>query len=399
MNFISTFSFIGNANGVNRMKIVIAPDSFKDSLSALAACEAMARGVLKAAPHAEIVRMPIADGGEGTVRTLVGAAGGRIETERVTGPLGEPVDAEYGVLGDGVTAIIEMAAASGLEKVPRDRRNPMRTTTFGTGELILGAAERGFRKLIVGIGGSATTDCGAGAAQALGVKFFRENGGEIREPMTGALMPEVFGVDVAGIPQGVLDSEILVACDVANVLLGERGAVYTYGRQKGASDGELVLLEKGMAHLIGLIERGTGRNVRGIPGTGAAGGIGAGLMAFFNACLTCGIDLILQACRFEEKIAGADLVLTGEGQVDAQTASGKAVLGMARIAKRHSVPVVVLAGRVEKGIERLYSEGVTSIFSICPGPMPLDRAMEEAGELIQDTAENVIRLFVQKQDS
>ena len=399
MNFISTFSFIGNANGVNRMKIVIAPDSFKDSLSALAACEAMARGVLKAAPRTEIVRLPIADGGEGTVRTLVGATGGRIEKKRVTGPLGEPVDAEYGVLGDGETAVIEMASASGLERVPREKRNPMRTTTHGTGELILAAAERGFRKFIVGIGGSSTTDCGAGAAQALGVKFLRENGGEIREPLNGAGMSEVYEVDLAGIPPAVLDSEILVACDVADPLLGERGAVYTYRRQKGASENDLVLLEKGMAHLIGVIERGTGRNVRDIPGTGAAGGIGAGLMAFFNARLTCGIDLILQACRFEEKIADADLVLTGEGKVDAQTASGKAVLGVARLAKRHAVPVVVLAGSVEKGIERLYSEGVTSVFSVCPGPMPLERALEEAEELIQDTAERVLRLFLLKQDS
>jgi glycerate kinase len=376
------------------MKIVIAPDSFKDSLSAPAVCEAMARGVLKAAPGAEIVRLPVADGGEGTVRALTEATGGRIEALRVTGPLGDPVASEYGVLGDGKTAVVEMAAASGLEMVPAGKRNPLRTTSYGTGELILAAVNRGFRKIIIGIGGSATTDCGAGAAQALGVQFLDRKGDAIEDPMTGATMPKVFDVDASKIPREVLDSKILIACDVANTLLGEHGAVYTYSRQKGASESDLVLLEKGMAHLIGVIEKQTGRNVRDIPGTGAAGGIGASLIALFNAKLTSGIDLVLRTCRFEEKLAGADLVLTGEGKADSQTASGKAVLGVTRLASRHGVPVVVLAGRVEKGVDRLYSEGVTSVFSICPGPMPLSQALEEAEELIRDTAERVLRLFM-----
>jgi len=381
------------------MKIVIAPDSFKDSLPAFRACEAMAAGVLRAAPAAEIVRLPVADGGEGTVRTMTGATGGRIEALQVTGPLGEPAASEYGVIGDGKTAVIEMAAASGLEMVPAGKRNPLRTTSYGTGELIRAAADRGFRKIIVGIGGSATTDCGAGAAQALGVRFLRENGDEIHEPLTGAMMPEIFGVDASKIPQAVLDSQILIACDVANTLLGEHGAVYAYGRQKGASESGLIQLEGGMAHLIGLIEEKTKRRVRDIPGTGAAGGIGAGLIAFLDAELTSGIDLVLGTIRFEEKLAGADLVLTGEGKTDSQTVSGKAVLGVARLAKRHGVPVVVLTGRVEKGIDHLYSEGVAAVFPVCPGPMPLGQALEEAGEQIRDTAERVLRLFVLKHKS
>jgi glycerate kinase len=375
------------------VKTVIAPDSFKDSLPAIGVCEAMSEGVRRVIPESDIVLLPLADGGEGTVQAMIRAIGGRTERVRVTGPLGKPVSAEYGVLTKDNTAVVEMAAASGLELVPADCRNPMATTTFGTGELIQKALERGARKFIIGIGGSATTDCGAGAVQALGVRFFRRNGDEISEPMTGGLMAEVADVDLSGLNPKIHECEILAACDVENALLGERGAVMTFGRQKGASDRELLLLENGMRHFIGIVERKIGKRIRDIAGAGAAGGLGAGLAVFLGASLRPGIGLIMDACRFEEKIADADLVLTGEGKVDSQTMYGKAVAGVARIAKRHSVPVVLIAGQVETGIENLLSEGVTSVFSICSGPMPLERAMKNAKTLVADCTERVMRLF------
>jgi glycerate kinase len=381
------------------MKVIIAPNSFRDSLSAIRVCKAMAHGVLKVVPDAEIVQMPVADGGEGTVQTMVRASRGKTEKVKVTGPIGEPVMAEYGILGDGLTAVIGMAAASGLELIPVQKRNPLRTTTVGTGELIRVLLDRGFRKIIVGIGGSATTDCGTGAAQALGVKFFRKNGEEIRETMTGRLMAEVADVDIAGLHPKIRECEILVACDVENPLLGEHGAVMTYSRQKGASDEDLLVLENGMRHLVGIIESSIGRSIWNIPGAGAAGGMGAGLIAFLNAKLIPGIELVLDVCRFEEKIIDADLIFTGEGKVDAQTASGKAVMGVAQIAKRHAVPAVVIAGQIGSGIENLYSKGITSVFSICPGPMSLEQAFQNTEHLVSDCAERIMRLYVSSRKS
>jgi glycerate kinase len=375
------------------MRIVLAPDSFKDSLSAVSACGAMSRGVRRVMPDADIVSVPVADGGEGTADAMVRASGGVMETVRVSGPLAQPVEASLGILGDGKTAVIELAQASGLERVPKPLRNPLRTTTFGTGELVRRALDKGFRRLVVGIGGSATTDCGSGMAQALGARFFRMDGSEIREPMTGGLLGSVDRVDLGGLHPGLVASDIRVACDVDNPLLGARGAVHTYSRQKGASEKDLEKLEAGMARFIGIVENAVGRSVREIEGSGAAGGAGAGLLAFFGASLVPGIALVLDACGFDEKVRTADWVFTGEGKVDAQTASGKAVAGVARAAARHGVPVIAIAGQVGDGLDALYGLGVVSVFSICPGPMPLDQSLARAETLVEDCAERIARMI------
>ncbi len=373
------------------MKIVVAPDSFKGSLAAEEACAAMERGIKRVLPEAEVVKIPMADGGEGTVHALVSATDGRIEKVRVVGPLGEEVEAEYGILGDGETAVIEMAAASGLPLVPVERRNPVVTTTYGTGQLMQAALRRGCRKLIVGIGGSATTDCGTGMAQALGVRFYRHDGSLITDYMCGGLMAEVARIDLSERMPELLEATVTVACDVDNPLLGPRGAVMTYSRQKGATDEQLALLEANMTHFIAVAEQTIGRTVREVPGAGAAGGLGAGLIAFANATLKPGVSIVLQASRFAERIRGAAFILTGEGKVDYQTAFGKTISGVAAEAKKQGIPVIVLAGGVEDQAENLYERGVASLFSICPGPLSLEQAMAQTVWLVEKGAERIVR--------
>jgi glycerate kinase len=373
------------------MKIVVAPDSFKGSLSAADLCEAMAAGIRQVCPEAEIVKVPMADGGEGTVAALVSATHGRVERVRVTGPLGEPVEAEYGILGDGVTAVIEMASASGLPLVPVHQRNPLNTTTYGTGQLMLAALERGCRKLIIGIGGSATTDGGTGMAQALGVKFYRADGREIQDYMTGGRMGDVARIDLSARSKTIIGCDIAVACDVDNPLLGPHGAVMVYSGQKGANESQRQLLESNMRHLIGIIENTIRRSIRNIPGTGAAGGLGAGLVAFVEAALKPGVQLVLEACAFSAQITGAQLIFTGEGRIDVQTAYGKTISGVIREARRQSIPVIVIAGTVEDEAENLYPDGVTSMFSICPGPMSMKSALHNTGHYVSKCVERVLR--------
>ena len=377
------------------IKIILAPDTFKESLSAAELCDAMDAGIKRVVEDAEVIHIPMADGGEGTVDALVSATGGQIEPAVVSGPLEDPITARYGILGDGATAVIEMAEASGLALVPPEQRDPLKTTTYGTGELILSALNRGCRKIIVGIGGSATTDCGTGMAQALGVRFLKDDGRQIEALMNGYLMGEVNDIDLTGLHPAVEQTEFLVACDVDNPLLGPRGAVYVYSPQKGASEDELEVLESRMRHVIGIIEDVTGRSVRDIPGTGAAGGLGAGLTAFLDAELKPGIDIVLEACKFRERIEGARLILTGEGKVDAQTAYGKTIAGVASIGNQMGIPVLVIGGQLSEGAEVLYESGVTSMFSICPGPMTLDYARENARKLVASSTERILRLFVE----
>jgi glycerate kinase len=376
------------------MKIVLAPDSFKGSLSAAEVCDAMEVGVRKVAPQAEIVKIPMADGGEGTVAALVSATGGHFENALVVGPLGETVRAEYGILGDGVTAVIEMASASGLPLVPMQKRNPLHTTTYGTGQLILEVLKQGCFRLIIGIGGSATTDCGTGMAQALGVKFIRSDGSLIAEYMTGELMGEVSRIDLNETSPLLRHAKLTAACDVDNPLLGPRGAVMVYSHQKGATDKQLDLLEKNMERVIGVIEKTMGRSVREIPGAGAAGGLGAGLIAFAQAQLHPGVRLVLDACSFDRKIAGASLIFTGEGKVDFQTAFGKTISGVVGEASKQSIPVVVVAGSVRDEAENLYEFGVTSLFSICSGPMSLKYAVSQTGHLVEKCVERILRAIV-----
>lgn len=377
------------------MKIVLAPDSFKGSLTALEVCEALREGVVRVLPGAEIIAVPMADGGEGTTEALVAATGGVLHTVEATGPLpGDrpKVTGRIGLLHDGHTAVIEMACVSGLPLVPAAQRNPLHTTTYGTGELLRTALAMGARHLIVGIGGSATNDLGAGMAQALGVRFLRADGSEIREPMTGSLLAQVAGIDRSRLDPAVAESRIAVACDVDNPLLGPQGCTAVYGPQKGATAEIIRELEANLTQAITVIEQAIGRDVRHQAGAGAAGGLGAGLLAFLGAELRPGIRIVLEASGLATTLAGADLVLTGEGRIDHQTACGKTISGVAQAAQRQGVPVVAIVGSIGKGVDVLYPLGVTSMFSLVPGPVSLEDAMQHGQAMLADTAERVVRL-------
>ena len=374
------------------MKIVVAPDSFKESLSAAKASEALRAGIHDVDPSIEVVAVPMADGGEGTVDALVAATGGRLEHRTVTGPLGDPVEACLGLLGDGTGAVIEMAAASGLPLVPRDRRNPMITTTRGTGELIRAALELGARWVVLGIGGSATVDGGAGMAQALGVRLLDAHGQPIGPG--GRELERLARIDMAGRDPRLSDTRIEVACDVDNPLTGPCGAAAVYGPQKGATADMVEQLDANLAHLSAVVERELGIDVDAMPGAGAAGGLGAGLVAFCGATLKPGIEIVTEAVGLSEKMAGADLCVTGEGAIDRSSCFGKTIVGVASVAGRHGVPVVAVAGALGPGAEDILEHGVRSIVSICPGPMTLDEAIARAPELLRRTAANVVRLFL-----
>jgi glycerate kinase len=379
------------------MKIVLAPDSFKGSMTAVEVCDALREGVLRIVPGAEIVVVPMADGGEGTTQALVAATGGELRPVEACGPLPSDrpkVTGHIGLIHDGRTAVLEMACVSGLPLVPLASRNPLHTTTYGTGELIRAALDAGARRLIVGSGGSATNDLGAGMAQALGIRFFRDDGREITEPMTGGLLAEVARVDLSGLHPAVKESRIEVACDVDNPLLGPLGCAPVYGPQKGATPEIVAMLESSVGRAIDVLEKAIGRRVRDEPGAGAAGGLGAGLLAFLGARLRPGIGIVLDASGFAEKARGADLVLTGEGRIDSQTAHGKTISGVARAAQQGGVPVVAIVGSIGEGVDNLYRIGVTSMFTLVPGPVSLDEAMNHGKPMIADTAERVLRLLV-----
>ena len=378
------------------MRILLAPDSFKGSLAAPAVCQALRRGVLRACPDAVIEAVPLADGGEGTTEALVAATGGWLEPVEATGPLveGPRAQGRIGWLGEGATAVLEMACVSGLPLVPEALRNPLHTTSFGTGELIRAALDRGARHLILGIGGSATNDLGAGMAQALGVRFLDPHGEEIRAPLSGGQLRQVAAIDAAGLHPALASTRIEVACDVDNPLLGPRGCTAVYGPQKGATEANAVELEAGLEHLIALIEAQYGRSLRDWPGAGAAGGLGAALVAFLGASLRPGVDLVMAATGLAAKLQGVDLVISGEGRLDGQTASGKTVSGVARLARIQGVPLVAIGGGLGEGVDSLYALGVTSVFSLVPGPMKLPEAIERSEELLADAAERVLRLVL-----
>ncbi|BDU76204.1 glycerate kinase [Mesoterricola sediminis] len=374
------------------MRILVAPDSYKGSVSALAVAGAMERGILAVAPGAVVRKVPIADGGEGTVEALVAATRGTLRHAQVTGPLGEPVQAAWGVLGDGATAVIEMAAASGLPLVPRDRRDPRTTTTRGTGELVRLALDQGLRKLVVGIGGSATNDGGTGLARALGVRFLDREGRDL--PEGGAALAGLDRIDLSGLDPRLRGASILVACDVDNPLCGPRGASAVYGPQKGATPAMVADLDAALAVLARVAARDTGRDVAALPGAGAAGGLGAGLLWFTPARLRPGVEIVLEATGFADLVREADLVLTGEGLTDAQTAMGKAPVGVAAVAQAHGVPVVCLSGGLGAGAGEVLAKGIGALASIVPGPMPLEACMAQGEQLIEDATARVLRLVL-----
>lgn len=373
------------------MRIVVAPDSFKESLPARQVCEAIARGVRRARPDAAVELLPMADGGEGTVEALIAATGGRLREAVVTDPLGRPVSAAWGLLGDGSrTAVLEMAAASGLGLVPADLRNPLHTTTFGTGQLIEAALDDGASRILIGIGGSATNDGGAGAAQAVGVRFIDRDGRPIPDGLPGGRLDQVASIDLSRRDPRLPAVPIEVACDVDNPLCGPRGASAVYGPQKGASPDQVSLLDANLSHLAQVILRDLGKDVRDVPGAGAAGGLGAGLVAFFDGTLKPGIRMVMDALRFGERIVGADLIITGEGRLDRQSMMGKLIEGVGRAARTAGVPVIALVGCAGEGADSAL-EVLDSYHCINPPDSTLAEALALATTRLEETAERVLR--------
>jgi glycerate 2-kinase len=369
------------------MKIVIAPDSFKESLSAPHVADQIEAGFRDVFPDADYVKLPMADGGEGTVEAMVAATGGRIVAARVTSPLGEPVNAFYGVAGDGETAIIEMAAASGLALVPPKLRNPLRTTSYGTGELIRLALDAGLRHVILGIGGSATNDGGAGMLQALGVKLLDRDGEEIGSG--GEALEQLERIDPSGLDSRLKHCRIKVACDVDNPLLGPEGASVVFGPQKGATPAMVAQLDENLAHFAELITRDLHKDIAAVPGAGAAGGMGAALLAFLDAEVRPGIEILIEATGLKRALEGADLVITGEGRIDGQTGLGKTPVGVARVAKEQGIPVIAIAGSLAPDADIVHDFGIDAVFSVLRKPCNLTEALAEAGHNVRSTSRNV----------
>jgi glycerate 2-kinase len=376
------------------MKIIAAPDSYKGSMTAAVAAAAITKGVHRAFPAAEVIRAPLSDGGEGLVSSLIDASGGRFLEAVVTGPLGEPVKACWGLLGDGSTAVIEMAAASGLTMVQNKERNPLISTTYGTGELIKLALNEGCRKIILGLGGSATNDGGAGMAQALGASLIDQNG--VSLPYGGAALADLDSIKTDSLDSRLASVEVLAACDVNNPLTGKEGASAVFGPQKGAQPAMVDKLDQALGHYAEIIRRDLGKSVESVPGSGAAGGLGAGVLAFLNARLVPGIDLVLDTIDLEKELPDCNLVLTGEGRFDAQSAFGKVPVGLARRAKKYHVPVIVIAGSVAANIADMQQEGVTACFSMINEPMTLEDAIARGELLLQMATFQLVSLYFSK---
>jgi glycerate kinase len=370
---------------------VIAPQSFKSSLFALEAAQAIQRGVQAADPAAETVLVPVADGGDGTLESLVNTTGGEIFRSIVTGPLGQAVEALWGVMGDGQTAVVEMARPSGLALIPPKRRNPRTATTRGTGEIIKESLDRGYTRIIVGLGGSATNDGGAGMAAALGAKFLDSSGQPL--PPGGAALARLDRIDVAGLHPGLAGATIIGATDVTNPLCGPEGASAIYGPQKGASAKVVAELDAALANFARVVQRDLGAEVLDPPGAGAAGGLGAGLMAFTGAELRSGIEMVCEVLEFDQHLAGADLVITGEGRADESTIYNKAPVGVARRAMAQGVPTIILAGSLGPGYQALYQHGVAGVVCIADRPMSFERSLARTAELLQGAAERTVRLL------
>lgn len=373
-------------------KFVLAPDSFKESMTAKEVCVAMEKGIRKVFSDAEIVHVPMADGGEGTVESLVDATNGYKEYVEVQGPLPEQkVKAYYGILGDEKTAVIEMAQASGLMLVEPRYRNPLTTTTYGTGELIKAALNKGVSTIIIGIGGSATVDGGIGMAQALGVKFTDKYGNNI-EP-TGSNLAKIDKISMENLDKRVKKVNFIIASDVENILTGKKGAAAVFGPQKGATPDEVELLDKGLIHYAEIIRRDIGKNVEDIAGSGAAGGLGAGLIAFLDAKLQSGVEVVANTVKLAEKISQADYVFTGEGGMDFQTKYGKTPFGVAQVAKKYQKPVFAEAGYLGERIEELYDIGISAIFGIVDKSESIEESLEKGPQNVERTTENIARLI------
>ncbi len=374
------------------MHFVIAPDSFKECLTATQVAAAISDGIRRVVPKAGIISMPVADGGEGTVDALIAATGGKIIITPSVDALNRPIQSFFGILGDGKTAVIEMAAASGIELLTPEERNPLITSTFGTGLLIKAAIETGFTQIILAIGGSATNDGGSGMAQALGFGLLDKNGKSIGSG--GGSLGKLHSIDDSHVYPLLKKVKITVASDVRNPLLGPSGATCVYGPQKGATPEMLETLELNMAHYSQILQQVFKVDTAEIPGAGAAGGLGAGLMAFCRAEMGSGFELINKLTHLEDHIQQASMVFTAEGKIDSQTAFGKTISGVAQLAKKYHVPVIALAGMFKDDLTELYSQGVTSVFAIGGGPMSLGESKARAKELISSTSERIMRLVI-----
>lgn len=373
------------------MKVVLAPDSFKGSISARDLCAFLREGVLEVFPEAQVTELPLADGGEGTTEALAHATGGRMVECEALDPLGRPVRAAYGALGDGRTAVVEMAQASGLPLLAPHERNPLIADSFGTGQLIREALRAGYRRLIIGLGGSATNDGGAGMAEALGARFLDAAGRPLARG--GGRLGDLARIDVSALDPRLQQAHLIVACDVDNPLCGDRGASRVFGPQKGATAAMAEQLDAALAHYAEVARRQLGRDVRDVPGAGAAGGLGAGLLLFTQAEMRRGVEIVLDFTGLREKVAAADVVFTGEGGIDFQTKFGKVPYGVARIAKAAGKRVIAIAGTIGEGADALYAEGIDAIFGITPGAAALSQLLAAGPRNVQRTCENIGRLL------
>ncbi|RRV04493.1 glycerate kinase [Pseudomonas sp. v388] len=373
------------------MKVVIAPDSFKDSLSAQAVADAIAAGLLTVWPDAQLIKCPMADGGEGTIEAVLDACDGQWKSARVRGPRGLEIDAQWGWLEHTRTALIEMATASGLQLLPFDQRDACVTSTYGTGQLIGAALDAGARRIILAIGGSATNDGGSGMLAALGVRFLGAD--EQPLPAGGLALAQLARIDMSGLDPRLADVRVEIAADVDNPLCGVNGASHIFGPQKGASPEQVLALDAALGHFADHSAQVLGQDLRDHPGSGAAGGMGFAAKAYLHASFRAGVEVVAELTGLEQALDGADLVITGEGRFDAQTLRGKTPFGVARFAQRQSVPVIVLAGTLGQGYERLYEHGISAAFSIVSGPTTLEQACNNAAELLHDRARDLARVW------
>lgn len=391
-SFAYALELIRPCFSVEYMKIILAPNAFKGSLTAAEAACAMEEGVLEVLPEASTVKVPVADGGDGLVQVALKSLHGERRKLLVTGPRFDLVEAEFCFVPEDFFVAIEMAQASGLALLPAGEQNPLETTTFGTGELILAALDLGVEKIAVGIGGSATNDGGVGMATALGIRFFDTRGKCVR-PVGGSLL-DIVHIDSSGLDERVRGVEIEAVCDVVNPLVGMEGAARVYGPQKGASPDQVEQLEAGLVHLAQVIKTDLGLEVGNLPGGGAAGGLGAGLYAFLGAALRPGVDVVLDLVGLDRQLQGADLILTGEGQINVQTVFGKAPIGVAGRARRQKIPCIAVAGSVTEPLGGVYEKGIDAVFSLCPGPLSIDEAMVQADVLLTRSTAQILRCFL-----
>ena len=376
------------------VKIILAPDSFKGNLTSLEVAVAFEKGIRRVLPNANCIKVPMADGGEGTVQSLIDGIGGKFIRKRVIGPDGKTVSARYGLLSDGKTAVIEMAEASGLPLLSDKNKNPMKTTTFGTGELIIDAAKRGAKKIIIGIGGSATNDGGVGMAQAIGACFFDNKGKKITEYGSGGMLKKIATIDTNEINPILNKIKIIVACDVNNLLCGRSGASYIFAPQKGATPKMVKTLDDNLKHLSKIIKRSLKRDVIKLKGGGAAGGLGAGLVAFTKASMKSGIEIVIEASNIRKHMKNADLVITGEGRVDSQTAFGKTPSGVAKTAHKYRIPTIVIGGGITDDANDIFVYGIDGLESACARDMSLEEAIKNSRKHLENAAERVIRLVL-----